>query len=462
MCENNGNPIRFRTCIRLEGKLAAPLLAGSGEQTYSDNDTLTDYSGKPFVSGSALAGAFRHQLEKRYLEQSEVIHALFGKSERQSSLHIYAMELSGANLSIRDGVKLDSFKTAVAQAKFDAQVVDRGANWTMRLEWIIRENDQEVEKTEALLCQLMDDLFEGMVTIGARTTRGYGKIIAEKAAIAHFNYQWKEDAESWLDWSWDGQFEEVNWGVGKSAFFKERQHIVLKKHENCLRVPLLLANTMMIRNYKKFGEKKDTEDFKLESQPDYEHMKAADVPIIPGTAWAGAIRSRIYSILLTQFSLEQQQAKSLIEKLFGTWLDAGQPKSVLQASRVRFEEAVITGGKCLSVTRNAIDRFTSGVIDGALYTGEPWVEGETELVIRWSNEGELSTNAILGMLLWAVEDIKAGFLAIGGETSVGRGIFEEKPGKSITLNGMVLTDEKLYYQEAAEVIKEWLHCNRSK
>ena len=134
----------------------------------------------------------------------------------------------------------------------------------------------------------------------------------------------------------------------------------------------------------------------------------------------------------------------------------------LHASGLIFEETVIDGGHGLPVARIAVDRFTGGTVQGALYEEIPWIGGEIILPIRWRKNGlNLTDDEICGLLLWAGKDLQAGILAVGGETSVGRGIFEPVHGKdNLFLDGDVLTDEDQKRCMQAAVL--WVKGNRKK
>ena len=55
---------------------------------------------------------------------------------------------------------------------------------------------------------------------------------------------------------------------------------------------------------------------------------------------------------------------------------------------------------------------------------------------------------MIGLLLIALHDLQHGYLAIGGQTAIGRGIFE---GNEIQINGKILNDERKYYDALVEV-----------
>ncbi|MGN7286564.1 RAMP superfamily CRISPR-associated protein [Shouchella rhizosphaerae] len=459
--KNNSNPISFRTCVLLEGELASPLLAGSGEEEYSDNDTVVDQYGCPFVPGSALAGVFRHQLKVRFPDELASIEELFGKDENQSRLYVYSMMIkpkAEEGFSIRDGVKLDQYKTATDQGKYNMRVVERGATWKLRFEWIEREKDQNNAIKEELLCQLIEGLMDGTITIGAKTNRGFGKLEVARVAVKTFDHKnCKQASKSWLDWNWN-DIDDKQWLRNETSLKNGPRTHLVPQEESSLRVPLLLDQTLMIRTYSKLKRVSGDEQLQAE-QPDYEQLKVDHKAVIPGTTWAGAIRSRIKSMLVTQFSMEQGKADNLLEELFGTWTKGTSSTESLKASRVRIEESVVEGGEPFPITRNAIDRFTGGTVDGALYTGEPWVNGKSELILRWSNQstnqGSISNEAIGGMLLWAIKDLQEGLLAVGGETSVGRGIFMNDSNYSLMINGQKFTDESTCLRKAAQTVKEW-------
>lgn len=149
-----------------------------------------------------------------------------------------------------------------------------------------------------------------------------------------------------------------------------------------------------------------------------------------------------------------------IEPFFGTWILDSETVANLCASRIIFEEMVVEGGHGLPLTRNAIDRFTGGTVEGALYEAAPWAGGTGKLHIRWKrgDEREQTDKVICGMLLWAILDLQSGILPIGGETAVGRGIFceSDEEAAGIILDGNLLSEmkKKEYMQMAAQWCKK--------
>ena len=108
--------------------------------------------------------------------------------------------------------------------------------------------------------------------------------------------------------------------------------------------------------------------------------------------------------------------------------------------------------------RTAVDRFTGGAAKGALFGETLWAGGNVLLTVHWQEQGldEQEKNALPGMLLWAVQGLNSGLLTVGGESGVGRGIFE--PAGDVLLDGQEIEEEKekQYLQAAAH----W--CRRQK
>ena len=95
-----------------------------------------------------------------------------------------------------------------------------------------------------------------------------------------------------------------------------------------------------------------------------------------------------------------------------------------QSSKVVIAESTIKHSGMLPVSRNKINRFDASTKDGALYSELAYFGGDTCLEFLLYKDQEKQYLAIAGMLLLVIEDIKKGYVAVGGQTAVGRGIFE--------------------------------------
>lgn len=478
------NKICGRLCVEMTGHLVSPLSVGSGEQEYSDADVLLNAKGFPFIPGSSLAGAIR---DYSTAWRGEVqVNQLFGNpkngepgssDDRQSRIFFYDTVIGQAVTRIREGVKLDENKTCVFMGKYSYQIVERGAAFCMRMELIQREDVSK--KWGSLQAAWEDDLKwvrtwmdgfnEGELRLGARSNRGFGRLRVEQVRIRKFDMTNPKVYREWLDWDWDKKDafhvpEEEVWKPGSN-------HKVMERMEHCMEIPLQLPNTVLVREYK-------TAFAKSEGQSDYRQMMTGEKEekaVIPGSSWAGAFRSqtgKIVQELAAQSGWEANpdndeslltawdRIQKMLDPIYGSWIGSGEKKDDLQASKLIFEETVINGGHGLPIARNAIDRFTGGMAERALYQESPWAGGKVLLRIRWKKGGEaepVKDDVICGMLLWVIRDLQEGILAVGGETSVGRGIFQSEEGQvKIKKDGEPLKESDMikYMQASAKWIRD--------
>ena len=129
-------------------------------------------------------------------------------------------------------------------------------------------------------------------------------------------------------------------------------------------------------------------------------------------------------------------------------LENNEKKKNKQKSKIRFSESMIQNAIPRKLSRNAIDRFTGGTVNGALFTEITYYGGNTDLVIGIDESIEIS-DRLAKALAASIVDLHYGFMVVGGETSIGRGLF------SITgIDGMISIPEKTDYDSASELYNE--------
>ena len=399
-------PIVKRTYYNITGQLASPLHIGSGHDTNTTMDVMRNYKGEPFMPGTALAGALRHWLGNN----SELFGAAMAAEDdfRQSRIFVSDVTFADCNVVVRDHVKLDN-KVAQPQAKFTVEVLPTGTPFTMRFEIIARAKDEQPDDASTMQ-KLLTALHSGELTLGGKTSRGYGKVKLTQVKKQVFDYP--KDSLAWLDWDWD-RFEKV-----------ELPPIATQM--SYLSLELAIKDTLVIRDVR---------------QTEHAHspLQMGGTPVIPGTTWAGAFRQRLTTILQQLPNTNT----SVVPQLFGDKHGDGS------ASLLRFEESSIVDSTLIKYTRNAIDRFSGATIDGALFTGESLCGGNTTLTIRWHKTDLLDCDVIRGLLYWVIRDMDEGLLAIGGETAIGRGLLTVETA---------LEDEAKYCKAAMAYVKG-VHVN---
>ena len=404
-----------RYYINAEIKLETPLTISNGENEHTDSDVLRNANEKIFIPGTALAGAFRNYLDKEKNKKCS-----FGYSSKikkggvetdegsMSSIFISDVYFDNTNISVRDGIKLNDKKTVGKDdnTKFDYEIVEAGASSELKIERIVRADD--VDKDNALneIAKILYGLNNGEIRLGSKKNRGFGWIKVKKVYLYEFD---KESRDEWIKYckTSDKNDEKNKWEEWRKKDNESGKYFSIK-------IPLRLQGGISIRRYSA-----------RPNQADYEHITVKGkngelVPVIPGTSWNGAIRAGVKDILN---ELGIKEADKKIKNWFGD-IEAHQ-------SNIVIKEGTLKGSTMIPISRNRVNRFDASTVEGALYSEISCFSGEIELEILIRNlveEDGFDDNgsmALMGAIILVAEEIKQGYIAIGGQTAVGRGIFEE-------------------------------------
>ncbi len=421
---NSTNHIAWRWYLSGTLKTTTPLILGSGEDKNADTQCIRDGEGEFFIPGTTLAGILRHSLLENPAESSFASRA-FGEARddgRQSLLLFYDAPLLSVHKeqkerhsTIRDGVALDKItKTAEDKKKFDYEVIEREQIFRFRMEAILREKDFEENGTFASMKKLLDEisgmLTDGEMRIGAKRSRGFGRIVLENPRFTIFDFsdplKRKAEGEQWLHFDWaEEQLELFTAASSKTP----SEHI-------SVHAAFDIPGTMFIRSYSTNPK-----------APDAVHIQSNNAPVIPGTSWAGALRHALFN--LGRAMDTSRQMELLTKSLFG---DVCEKANEAFASNIIVDESTIMDAQSLEYTRNKIDRFTGGVAPSALFTEEPSFGGTVELNCLIRKEFHKtnvapptaipSPEACVGALLLAVLEIGNGIQPVGGAGAIGRGL----------------------------------------
>ena len=392
---------------RLNIKLESPMSIGSGKEKNTDSDIVLTSKGEPYIPGTSLAGIYRSLFEQKDKEK------FFGYIKKEICSHspiiVYdgkCRNYSKGYISNRDSVELDNYKTAKDGAKFDFEIAETGLEFVSYIE-LDKNHAQETETAVENI--ILPALNSGKITLGHKTSRGYGKV---SVTCHKKEFDIKTQLDEWLDFD---MFDDDKWSCDDKINIQE----YMFDGEN-IKIPLAQKGAVSIRRYVT-----DRAESEKESIPDYEQLtlKNAD-PVIPGTSWAGAFRHRIRSCGICE---------DKINKLFGYINKTKEAKNLnSQKSKIHFSETILHGGEPKIITRNSIDRFSAETKEGALFTEKTYYNGKTVLEIRINKDIE----PVMKKLVYAcIVDLCEGYLAVGGLTAVGHGIFELEKGKKITVNG---------------------------
>jgi CRISPR/Cas system CSM-associated protein Csm3 (group 7 of RAMP superfamily) len=309
------------------------------------------------------------------------------------------------------------------------EAIDSGADGYFTMELVVREQDKE----EAMCNQvnlILHGIENGEIRLGCKKTRGYGEMILKSVGIKEFTAKnMKEYADAYI-------CDVCDWDKMPDRKKECLKNVASRKHSVHIEVPLRIQGGISIRKYAvKKGE------------PDFIHITANEKPVIPGTSFTGALRSRMKEILrLTRPELDIREAEKVLEQLFG-YVNGNKA----HRSNIVVSESVIEGARKLTVARTAISRFENSAKNGSLYKEQTYVDGK--LILRIELFETATEKWAIGLLLIALKDLQRGYLPVGGETSIGRGIFEADG--PILIDGETVAED-IYFMGDSKMQEEGL------
>lgn len=408
---------------RIVFKTISPLSVGSGENEITDKDVMLDSLGQPYIPGTAMAGVYRSLLPED--KANEYFGKLLYKDNdiNESQVIVYDACLYGkedGNIVKRDMVALDEYKVAKKGAKLDFQTVEPGIRFVTFIEHNIHDND-----SENVIDTILSSWDKNGLHFGSKTMRGYGLTQLEKDELKYAEFS--EFDDKWLNFDMYDESSDPN-SPWNPYVISENKNVQANRINIC--ISMSLTGGISIREYSTEVDKADYKQMRLKSGNN-------KYPLIPGTSFAGAFRSQ-----MKKLGMKEDDEKVL----FG---------STKNKSLISFSECYIDGGKDIIYTRNAIDRFTGGTVDGALYTEETHYHGDTDLNIGIIKSDEYKFEEITKLLAAAIMDLNNGYMAVGGLTAIGRGLF--------TVNSIKVNDknvESISYDNIVKAITEEGHENK--
>jgi CRISPR/Cas system CSM-associated protein Csm3 (group 7 of RAMP superfamily) len=425
-----GRTFRARWVIRGVLRLETATHLGGEPTERVDMPVLRDpRSGGPLLPGTTLAGSLRNALADRLTgyggDEPEAVSDLFGGRRgdddgTQSPVIVFdalGRLPDGLGVEIRDGVAISAASgTAEDHKKYDYEVLPAGTIFPVRVDILVPEKADEKDLVEALATSL-DALSHGEVAFGAKRSRGLGRVSATWVA-RRFDLTSPEGWQAWVQSDHEAPASASGEGARaldalRAAAPDDLASLSLLgdgRHRVVLDLDLTVEGALLVRS-----------PGTSPNAPDVSHLTSGGSPILPGTSLAGVLRSQALRIARL-VRRQQADATRWIDRLFGPRFEGQRPPAGFElfASRLRVGEAVITGGNARRQTRIAIDRFTQGVIPTALF--DELVHGggsvQVRLELRDPRPGEL------GLLLLVLKDLLSGELAVGGASSIGRGVLK--------------------------------------
>lgn len=446
--------LTYRYIARIVLEAETGLFVGSGEASLlKDALVQKDYHGFPMIQGASLSGVLRHAVEDTDSD-TNAWEELFGFQKKDtgvgsrlkvSSAYVMINETSVAeglmaeidevvkkryeNLPSRQHVRITEKGVAQKNGLFDNEVVYKGTRFLFELE--LKGTEQDGGKWEKLLSTFHSPLFR----IGQGTRNGYGKLKVHSLKSKVFNLKDEKDFDAYLHF--DPSFNATNSCLTNAKLEASVVDTALESY-----ILHLKPDSFFI-----FGEG-GTGDDEVDNKPVEEEIAVytngtihfEKQTLIPASSIKGALAHRTafhYNKLIGKFADNNVgntgKENPAIHALFGVEAKgkAGHRGRII-LDDAYYSKSEVTNGKIFNHV--AIDRFTGGAMDGALFSEKVSVlKAETSFDLsihvekakgskgHKGNEGD--EEEVLLALEEAMKDICKGLLPLGGMTTKGHGIF---------------------------------------
>jgi CRISPR/Cas system CSM-associated protein Csm3 (group 7 of RAMP superfamily) len=466
---------RYLARIIIEAE--TPLAIGSGERdVMTDRLILADVNGLPYIPGTSLTGVLRQSLVEL---GKDAVNELFGYQKGDeghgsrlilSSAQMINKEGSAAdgirnfdfedekfyknfvNLPIRQHVRMTHKGAAEDHGKFDEQVVFKGSRFCFELELTGDENDNTV--WTRILAEFSNPAFR----IGGGTRKGFGEILVIEIKSACIDLQ--KDMKKYLDKSSD-----LN-----DLFWNSVQPIEKQKFDNADWTAYELK--LIPEDFFLFGSGFSSENgdadmtFVTEKIIKWENGKpefSEEKILIPAASVKGALAHRVafhYNKLCGITAEKLKESGSIndllkngfydfrnkpndkfdstiygdriklattynpaVRNLFGYAVDEQKENGAQRGNAIFSDLFILSEPKKNLLNHVAVDRFTGGAMDGALFTEEATgCKDEFLLKILVKNTALVNKNYQKAFEA-ALNDLCSGMLPLGGGTMRGNGCF---------------------------------------
>lgn len=452
----SNTPYTKRYICRVVIEAETPLAVGSGEKDFLTDATVAlDVNGLPYIPATSIAGVIRHALEQDGKDVDDILgfqEKDKGKGSRVIFSEARILDSKGCvrdglfdvsaendpllneyfNLPIRQHVRINEKGTHAVGGKFDNQVVFAGTRFCFEMEFVLKDNEGN-DICEAVKNILRRDTFR----LGSGTRNGLGKVKVVSFKEKSLDLQKASELQAYVSKSSC---------LSDESFWKdiESKSMELAK-ANGTRYELRITP----RDFFLFGSGYPDTDSDMNAVTESKvvwnkegtegHIEEQQT-LIPATSVKGALSHRVafHYNKKKGFYAGDDRAKvgnenEAVKRLFGYEEEKLQQRGILIFFDIIKESLE---GKILNHV--AIDRFTGGAIDGALFTERPlYGKDITEpyhfeiLVAEPINDEDIEY-----ALEQALNDVRNGMLPLGGGVNRGNGIFTGKflkDGKEIDL-----------------------------
>jgi len=398
-----------------------PLKIGSANSDFlQDSPIQRDWNGLPMILGTSIAGVLRKDFrgdDNEIFGKDDGSKVIFSNAllldENQKVQEGLLLEKSEFlelfdNLPIREHTAITDKGVAKEHSKFDEEVVYKGTRFKFAMEML--------ESQEAF-DRLIELLQSSSFRLGGGATKGFGKFKVLEIVTTTI-----ETPQELADYS-----SSLNSNLPNS----HRADLSITQSDTHNLYTLNIKPDDFFMFGSGFGDEEADQTPVYEQIIDYEAKDLIHKQIlIPASSLKGALAHRTtYHYNLNQkLYIGDQEARETISELFG---EAKNSKKEIEGSRgkILFSDAFKSNKDDTKVFDHvAIDRFTGGGIEGALFQ-EKTIAQQDEWSIEILLEKDIE-EVYVDAFEKALDDICSGMLPLGGATTKGHGAFNGNWSKS--------------------------------
>ena len=437
-----------------------PLVISSGGKTaLTDSAILKDINGYPYIPGTTIAGILRHCLgeekakdyfglkDKRMTKGSKIIFSegkivgLDGKVLDGIVNGDQEFERRFLRLPKRNHVRLTSKGVAKDTGKFDEEVIYKGTRFAFDIEMVASGSYDQ----ESIFNDVLNELGKDIFRIGGGSRSGFGKIKVIGIKKKGLDLRQPAQLDEYLRLSSSLTSNYDSW----NSYEMSPQTSV-----GWIKYDLTLTPVDFFSFGSGLGDNEVDATPVKESFIKWENGRGSfinNVLLIPAASLKGALAHRVAfyynayndkhkvfamstpEVDFDEYTADKNQA---VRELFG-YQDAneGQKCGLCLFSDI-IGEYPVTEKEEKVFNHVKIDRFTSGAMDGALFS-EKVIDGtdshlhfKTSILIKKPDTNSEDFNEAIDCLKKALEDIDRGTLPLGGASGRGHGIFRCEYNKS--------------------------------
>lgn len=458
-----------RFLARFVIEAATPLAVGSGEKDIlTDALVATDVNGLPYIPGTAIAGVVRHMIanvKPQGFDENQIFGFQKEQDGRGSEIIFTEAKIINSNGKVVDGISLNADnKNSFLQCykelpirqhvrinergvtdkagKFDEQVCFAGTRFCFELEMVAKE--KTIVNFDKILEQVQSQTFR----IGGGTRSGFGKIKVVDLQTRMLDLKKGDELQLYLKKSsnlaetWDG------W---------EQKSVDTKPSSGWTEYELKLQPEDFFHFGSGFGDDEvdmtPVKEKKVVWKDGVGEM-TEDLVLIPAASVKGALAhrvayhyNRLTGVFAEKLTTDDERKKVVgknneaVKELFGSEGERGENSNEMKDQKrgnLLFSDVIMDKKMNDKILNHvAIDRFTGGAIDGALFSEKTTYGKGQEFTMTILADNSALKGKVKEALEESLKDICKGLLPLGGGVNRGNGVF----------TGSLKQQDTILYQE---------------